>query len=265
MLSSVEHLGTIVAINLRLLLGAWGFAVLPWASPRIAMVVVLMAVVALVLVARPRRPSLAALYCGIYVPAILVLPYPDTARYALPIVPFLIAWTVGGLRAVTRGHPAGTLVLGAIVASAVVVDVRPVLRPPGERTTEVEFRAMTDWIAANLPSDAILVGAWDAPYHLFTGRRAIRPSVNDNLRIYYVDAVATEFPDARELADAFQRMRACYFVRDAIIGGGEAVFFRGLMNAIEAAAPAPFEPIYQSASGGFAIRRRTDCPASGAS
>jgi hypothetical protein len=197
------------------------------------------------------------------VTSILVIPYPDTARYGLPMFPFLIAWTVGGLRALARGRPSGTLALVALVAAAVVTDVRIATRARSDEATPAEFHAMADWITADLPGDAILIGAWDGGYYLFTGRRAIRVSVIDTPRTYYADAVPTEFPEARELADAFQRIGACYFVRDTIMGGLEAVFFERLMDAVEAAAPSAFEPIYVSATGRFAIRRRPDCPAPG--
>src|SRR6185436_2164732 len=42
--SSFAHLPAIVTVNLRLLLGAWGSFVAPWAPPRVAAVIVLVAV-----------------------------------------------------------------------------------------------------------------------------------------------------------------------------------------------------------------------------
>jgi hypothetical protein len=231
------------------------------------MVAVLTAFIALAAVGRPRHPSLAVLYCGIYATSILLIPFADTARYALPILPFLITGTAGGLRTLARGRRAGTLALVALVAAAVATDVRQGIRPHSDSEPAAEFHALSDWITANLPSDAILVGAWDASYYLFTGRQAIRLSVMDNLRTYYADATPTEFPEAGELAEAFQRIGACFFVHDTIMGGIEAVFSGRLMDAVEATAPGAFEVVYQSETGRFAIHRRRYCrrPAEGAS
>jgi hypothetical protein len=87
-------------------------------------------------------------------------------------------------------------------------------------------------------------------------------SVNDNFRVYYTDQVSKDFPEAPALAASFQQMRACYFVRDPMIGGPEGEWFGGLLDAVQAAAPAPFAIAYTSPRGLFTVYRRTDCPSS---
>lgn len=116
------------------------------------------------------------------------------------------------------------------------------------------------WIAAEVPSDAILVGDYDPGYFLYAGRRSIRLSVNDNFRVYYTDEVSKDFPEAPALATSFQRMRACYFVRDPMIGGPEGEWLGGLLDAVQAAARSPFAIVFRSPGGWFTVYRRTDCP-----
>jgi hypothetical protein len=226
------------------------------------MVAVVGAALAFALRRGERQPSLAVLYCALYVSSLLLIPYPDTLRYTFPILPFLLAWTTGGLRASLPGR-AGAIALVALVAAAVATDVRQVARHQRDPERAAELHRMTDWIAANLPPDAVLVGAWDPTYYLLSGRRAVRVHVNDTLAIYYAGQVTTEFREARDLADAFQRMGACWFVHDPIIGGSEAVYFERALAAVEAASPVPFEQVYASADGRFTIRRRPDCPPRG--
>lgn len=46
--------------------------------------------------------------CALYVVSIIIVPYPDTACYALAIVPFLIAVFVAGVRAIVSHRPIAT-------------------------------------------------------------------------------------------------------------------------------------------------------------
>jgi hypothetical protein len=262
---------TVLKVNLQLLVHTWALFVMPWAPVILAPLILL--VVYLFFRHRGIRMGAAELYCGLYLVSILIVPYPDTARYFLAIGPFLIAYFVGGLRrlesrpAETRGASLRARVplrwaLPVLVGAALATDLAAAWPPvqPAAQERYAQLHRMLDWITEHVPEDAVLVGVYDPAYYLFTGRRAVRLSVQDNFKVYYTDTVVREFPQAGELLAGFQRMRACYLIRDPMIGGREHLYFGNLIEAIRNASASPFELVYSGGNGSFLVYKRANCP-----
>jgi len=262
------HAPAILGVNLAYLMYMWNGAVTPWAPIKLGSVLIL-AVLALFLLANRRRSSgVGGMYCASYLLCILIVPYPDTGRYAIALSPFLVGLFVAGARgAIEKGLPtrvsriAGVALTVALTFAALAVNVRLDSRAASRRDAALwtEYHRMIDWIQENLPAEAVVVGDFDPSYYLLTGRKAIRLSVNDNFGIYYASEVAREFPHARDLVDHFQRMGACYVIRDPMIGGWEDVFFGNLIGALGAASPTPLRAVYRSRDGRFIVYQWAGC------
>ena len=266
----LDHAPAILGVNLAYLMYMWNGIVLPWAPIKLGSVLNLAVLLLFLLANRRRPPGVVGIYCVAYLLCILIVPYPDTGRYALALSPFLVGLFVAGARgAIEKGLPArvsriaGVALTVALTFTALAVNVRLDSRPVSGRDVALwtEYDRMIDWIREHLPAEAVVVGDFDPAYYLFTGRKAIRLSVNDNFGIYYASEVVREFPHARDLVDHFQHMGACYVIRDPIIGGWEDVFFGNLIGALGASSPTPLRAVYRSRDGRFIVYRWAGCGA----
>ena len=271
-MSWLGHAPAILRVNLGFLMDVWSSAVLPWAPTALARFLIV-AVLALFLLAnRSRPPGVVGTYCASYLLCILVAPYPGAGRYALALSPFLVGQFVAGARgAIEKGVPArarrgaGVVLTVALTCAAIVTNVALYRRLTSARDVALwrDYHAMIEWLRQNVPVDALLVADFDPAYHLFTERKAIRLSVEDDLGTYYADDVVREFPQARNLAESFQRMGACFVIRDPMVRGPEHVFFTNLIRALGAASPTPLRAVYSSRDGRFVVYRWAGCGAAG--
>jgi dolichyl-phosphate-mannose-protein mannosyltransferase len=266
--SSLADIPRVLSVNLTLFLYAWNTPLLPWLPARLGSLAIL-AVMATVLLAWRQRPGALALYGVLYLVAVLIVPYPDTPRYELPLAPFLVALIVVGVRrafatpAKRRSARIGLATLaGALAIVAFAVNVRAGWRASREQRPDafVAFHQMLDWVDRNLPADSILVGDFDPAYYLFTGRRAVRLSVQDNMGTYYSAEVTNDFPHAAELSDWFRRLGACHVISDPMIGGREHIYFSNLIEVLRRTTPGGFRTLYTDRDGAFAIYEQSGCP-----
>ncbi len=264
----ISQLPQIIIVNLRLLLHGWQLFLFPW-LPLIAGVL-LPPVVYLFL--RHFRPRLRVeeLYCALYLLTILLIPYPDTPRYFLAISPFLIAYFITGLRSfvckeVCRSWPEwrarrmAYLFVGGLTLVTLVVDVSPSWGHDQQRTDGmVEFHRMLDWINQNVPPEGILVGDYDPAYYLFTGRKSIRLSVN--VMVWYTNEVSRGSARTRDLLESFRSMKACYIIRDPLIGGPEGIYYRNLVERLKEVSPEPLDHLYKGPTAEYAVYKHRGCP-----
>jgi hypothetical protein len=264
----IRQLPQIVTVNLRLLLHGWQFFLFPW-LPLIAEVLILPVVYFFFKHVTPRL-RLEKLYCALYLIGILVVPYPDTARYFLAISPFLIAYFVAGLRALVckevckswpewRAQKTAHLIVAVLVLTTLVVDLGLSWRPNRQRTDSMsEFHRMLNWVNQNVPVDATLVGDYDPAYYLFTGRKAVRLTMN--VMVWYTTEVPRDFPQARSVLESFQGMKACYFIRDPLIGGPEGIYYRNLFERLKEVSHSSLAQLYQDPTAEYAVYKQSECP-----
>jgi hypothetical protein len=264
----IRQLPKIIAVNLAILLNGWRSFLFP-RFPVIVGVLILPVVYFFFKHFRPRL-LIEEFYCVLYVMAILMVPYPDTARYLLAISPFLISYFVAGFRSVVRNEifkswpecrarKAGYVVVAGFVLVVLVIDFGLEWVPHGQRTDGTnEFHRMLDWISQNVPPDAILVGDYDPAYYLFTGRKAIHLSVN--MMIYYANEVPRDFPRAIALLESFQRMKACYIIRDPLIGGLERIYYHNLVERFKEVSHTRLSQLYENPTGEYALYKQSGCP-----
>ncbi len=264
----IRQLPQIVTVNLRLLLRGWQLFLFPW-LPIIAGVLILPVVYFFFKHVKPRL-CLEELYCALYLVGILVIPYPDTARYFLAIAPFLIAYFVAGLRSLVcqemcksrperRARRTAHLIVGGFILVTLVADISLSSRHVQQRTDGiVEFHRMLDWIDQNVPPDGILVGDYDPAYYLFTGRKAIRLSTN--VMVWYTNEDPLDIPRAGVLLESFQRLKACYIIRDPLIGGPEGIYYHNLVEKLKAISDRPLSQLYENPTAEYAVYKQSGCP-----
>jgi hypothetical protein len=272
----VPRLPAVLGENLGRLLSIWTSLVAPW-GPGLPGALALAVAGYGLLRSFVRGPRAQDVYCALYLLVILGVPYHDTARYAFGVSPFLLSYLFTGLghllsRGLTRLGVGGQSQNAARVAIALLVlaglaHVIGVGLPNYQRwrhgtaPIQTEFHRMLDWVEDHTPADAILIGDYDQVYYLFTGRRAIRLSASFDLKIYYAAGAPREFPQAGALLEGFKRLKACYLIRDPMIGGPERLYYDDLIQALMRVAPGSLTPIYAGADGAFVVYRITGCPA----
>lgn len=271
---SITEYATIIATNFARLLFIWTFFIFPWGNFAIG---ILIALVVYFFVRNIRQQlRLQDLYCVLYLLPVLIVPYPDTARYFLPLSPFLISYFFMGIKLLLSkvsikvwseksARKAYYIAIAAVVSAALVEDLRVDLRTYREKPQKVfpiyvEFHRMANWIKNYTPPDAILIGDYDPAYYLFTDRKAIHLGGIDNLKSRYVDEARRDFPQAGELLESFRHMKACYLIQDPMIGGAERLYFRNLIHALKKVSPRSLSPLYTGRDGSFVIYKISGCP-----
>jgi hypothetical protein len=255
--------------NLLSLMVGWASILFPWGPP----VMGLLMTVALCVLSRRllRQLHFHDLYCGFSLLLILLWPWPVNSRFLIAISPFLLSYfflplSPSALEAVLSpgwAHKTSRFLIAAILILALGHDLLSiqVLREQRLTTSDVypEFHRMLEWIRDNTTPNAILVGASDPVYYLFTHRRTIRLSYPDPFSIYYRQEVLTDFPHAGRLLAWFRQMNACYVLQDPMIGGREHLYYRSLIDAMRNTSPKSLAPVYQGQGGSFVVYRIDGC------
>ena len=279
----LERLPAMLATNVRSLVDAWGFLVVPWVQLLLGgdiawSIVAGLLVVAIVAwrsmrIAR-RGVTLADLYVGAYLAFVVLWPWPFSERFLVVIAPLLVFGAFGALHALVE-HRAGAspawrlgarLGIGLLVAAILMTTLGQIWfrSAVSDRLAELRenFQQMLTWIERRTPPDAVLVGTFDPLYYLATGRHAVRLAYPDPFAIYYTREQRREFPEAPRLLAWFRQIGACWVVQEPMITEpGQITYYYDLIGALRAASNGAFEEVYRAGKGWFAIYRIRGCPA----
>jgi hypothetical protein len=126
---------------------------------------------------------------------LLFFPF-DNGRYLLPFAPFFMAWTASGGGVLARlavrasgvrptpaaGESVALVLVALVCAVNGVASIAPLVTPRatgplveryGWRESFAENRALLDWVARNVPPDAVLATHNPPLVYLFTGRKTV--------------------------------------------------------------------------------------------
>jgi hypothetical protein len=256
--------------NLRSLMGGWASLLFPWGPPvfGLLMIVVLVALARALL----RHPDFHDLYCGFSLLLILLWPWPVNSRFLIVLSPLLLFYFFRAMRPSVLGTVLPThwpqKIAGVLMAAVVLLalghnllSARALTEQQHDESSPAfrEFHGMLAWIRDNTAPDAILTGASDPAYYLFTNRKTVRLSYPDPFLIYYRQDVPTDFADAGRLLAWLKQLNACYVLQDPLIGGKELLYYRSLIEAMKRTAPDALTPVYQDKDGSFVVYRIDRC------
>jgi hypothetical protein len=119
-----------------------------------------------------RGPSAMEWFVAFYAAALLAYPvHIEPARYALPILPYLLLYTLDGLRAARLPMPVAGVALLACYLPFYATQ-NPLASLP-HRFGSPESRALLDAVTETVPPDAVILAGNPRALALLTGRRAV--------------------------------------------------------------------------------------------
>ncbi|HXJ79552.1 MAG TPA: hypothetical protein VMS64_12835 [Candidatus Methylomirabilis sp.] len=278
-----ERLPSMLVTNVRSLVDAWGFLVLPWVpvllGGDVAWSVLAGLMVLAILVWRSVRIArqglaLADLYVAAYLAFVVLWPWPFGERFLVVIAPLLVFAAFSTLDGLIERRAGASrpwrmvrhLGLALLVAGILMTTLGQIwLRwSVSDRFAELRenFQQMLTWVDRQTPPDAVLVGAFDPLYYLMTGRRSVRLAYPDPFAIYYTGVQRDDFPEAARLLAWYRQVGACWVVQEPMITEpGQITYYYALIRALRAASDHALEEVYRAGNGWFAIYRIRDCPA----
>lgn len=263
-----------LVVNFFELTGSWAHLIFPWSIWDLLAPVTIWPLLLHFFVRVFRRRSVEDLYCGFYLLIVLLWPWPHNYRFLFPISLFLAAYAFGTIKLVITAISKGRLEELAVTATRVVVYIlafailihasQEFSERPRKKyefaQVEPEFFRMLDWVKKNTPADAILVGAYDPLYYLFTGRKAVRLSYPDPSAIYYSHGVDFRFKQAAKSLEWFKQIKACYVVQEPMISDARQIhYYFSLIQSLRAVRPDSVMPRYLGGGGWFMVYEISDC------
>ena len=268
----VKHHWVIVASNARYLIDAFDFLYLLPLLPGLGLVIALLTGIGLIYSIR-RKQAFAWCFFLSSVTLLLIWPF-HPSRYMAPLVPILVLFLFRGMAAVEHWlqsvrrefalislvaklawSPALLIVLlnGVWLSSYLLIDDSSTTRGLYGRRLPYAWQGFEEsfaWVRENTKPDALLATAYDPMYHLYTGRRAIRPALHRSGTYFYPYGQANpDVGSSGEIKPQLDKLGVKYLIIDPLDGYAEGKATLRLLDQLVNSYGAKATHVFTSSDG----------------
>ncbi|MEW6660477.1 MAG: hypothetical protein AB1424_17665 [Thermodesulfobacteriota bacterium] len=214
------------------------------------------------------KQQILPLYLISYFGIIMFWPWPPF-RFLVPLLPFLLAYLIGGILIITQRltvipgcRTAFIVAMGILLAanlSSVFIQGQinqktryPLLVRTNPPVHWSSHESMFNWLKLHTSPDDVIASGLDTMVYLYTGRRAFRPFVSRPAAMFYGDP-SQSLGTPADLLQVMRAYRAHYLVHTPMPGFGEEKLFAALIKNFQLEYPGVLQPVFLGEDPRFVI------------